>query len=195
MVISFLYRIFLIAVLFMIVPQNLKGFDLTRYFDLHLGHKSWLIYDYNYVEFIDNANLDSSIVLESFNGNITVTIDTIEQNADTTKYGLLLKKEGINIVRTFFDTLSVEPVAKEYMDTVFVIAGINEGGGNSYIYGWIFPDTLYESVSDPTDSMPTYPYSRLYRFYNIHEDTSLYYSLDTLFIHYRPKNTNYYDSY
>lgn len=169
--------------------------DMTFYFDFGLGNKNWVVYDYVYEEFFNMSLVDSSQVFESFYGTLSVTIDDIEYISDTTKFNISVTKEGQKIKRTFYDTLSVENVTDNQKDSIFVVDGIYELGGHSYIYGWIFPDTLVKSVSDSLDETPMYPYSRLYRYYEGSEDDSLYYSDDTLFIHYRPHYTNFHDSY
>lgn len=176
-------------------PLYSQTFSLGYYFDLGIGNKNWIVYNYEYVEFNDKAHLDSSIVLESFHGELTVTIDDIKENSDTIQYYLLLSKAGEKVTRTFYDTIAIENVEVEFRDSVFVIPGTQDLGGFHHIYGWIFPDTLVQSVIDPFDSVPMYPYSRLYQFYDVSLDDSLFHVNDTLFIHYRPVSTNYCDSY
>jgi len=78
---------------------------------------------------------------------------------------------------------------------IYESVNIDTVGAEHQITGWIFADTLYESVVDSTDTIPMYPYSRLYRYYYPENDDSLFYLNDTLFIHYRPYPTNYFDSY
>lgn len=172
-----------------------QTFDLNFYFDYGLGHKNWVVYDYEYVEFDYGPFADSSQILNSFRGTLSVTIDYIEFNSDSTTYNLSILKEGVEVNRTIYDTIYVENINSEYSESVTVIEGLNDLGGYSYIFGWIFPDSLVESVIDTFDSVPMYPYSRLYRFYDLSVDSSIYHSDDTLFIHYRPIYTNYYDSY
>ncbi len=172
-----------------------QSYNMEAYFSVGIGHVSWVIYDYEYVEFNQNAYLDSSITLESFKGEMKVSVSNFIEISDTTKYILSISKKGKKVRTTFFDTLSVEDVDVKYMDSVFVVRGISELGGSSHIYGWIFPDTLLESVSDSLDSKIMYPYSRLYMNYDINSDSSWFRSTDTLSIHYRPKTTNYNDSY
>lgn len=185
----------IIVSVFILSPLYSQTFSLGYYFDLGIGNKNWIVYNYEYVEFNDSAHLDSSIVLESFHGELTVTIDDIRENSDTIQYKLLLSKAGEKVIRTYYDTITVENIKTEYWDSVFVIPGIQELGGFHHIYGWIFPDTMVQSVIDPFDSIPMYPYSRLYQFYDVSLDDSLFHVNDTLFIHYRPIFTNYYDSY
>lgn len=187
--ISFIISIFSFSNLFC------QNYTLTSYFDLGVGHISWVTYNYEYLEFNQNAYLDSSIILESFQGELTVSIYNTFRMSDTTKYILLITKEGEKVRKTFFDTLSVENINLEYNDSVSTIWGISELGGSSHIYGWIFPDTLLESVVDSLDPNIMYPYSRLYSNYFAYSDTSWFRSVDTLKIHYRPKATNYNDSY
>lgn len=188
-------NIFLLLLVIFLYPLFSQTFDLKFYFDYGLGHKNWVVYDYEYVEFDYGLSADSSQILNSFQGTLSVTIDNIELDSDTTKYILSILKEGVEVNRTIYDTISIENVNSEYSESVTVIAGLNDLGGYSYIFGWIFPDSLVESVIDTFDTVPMYPYSRLYRFYDLSADDSIYHSDDTLFIHYRPIYTNYYDSY
>ena len=167
-----------------------QDYYLTSYFDFGVGHVNWIYYDYEYCEFNDSASLDSSITFSSFKGLLTVSIDDRESKSDTILYKLRITKDGTEIIQTFFDTLSVEDTETEYFDTVYVVGNINEGSGFEHISGWIFPDTLYESVDDSLDTIPIYPYSRLYNYYQTNDDSSLYVSDDTLLIHYRPKPYN-----
>jgi len=187
-------RIFFVLSVLTFSSSYSQNFDLIGYLSYGVGHKSWIVYDYEYVEFNQSAYLDSSIILESFSGTLTVAINNTESNSDTTQYNLSIFKEGSKISRTFYDTLLVENIDVEFIDSVFVVNDINEPGGSRHIFGWIFPDTLMESITDSLDSIPMYPYSRLYRFYNTSDDDSLYQSDDTLIIHYRPKQTNNNDS-
>jgi hypothetical protein len=107
----------------------------------------------------------------------------------------LISKKGIKVKETFFATLSIDTIDYEYSENVYIIEGVNELGGNNQIYGWIFLDSLAESVIDTLDPTPVYPYSKLYANYYPSNDESLFSIDDTLFIHYRPNFTNYNDSY
>jgi len=188
-------KILFLSVLYTFSSVNSQTYDLRSYFLVGVGHESWITFDYEYAEFNNSSHHDSSSILESFHGNLTISDYSIEFNADTIKYNLLISKEGTKVLRTFYDTLSAENIELEYIDSVFVIEGIKDIAGDGYIFGWIFPDTLVESIYDTSDSIPMYPYSRLYSYYDINKDDSLFYSNDTLFIHYRPKYNNNVDSY
>ena len=180
--------------LFLNVYNYSQTFDMIGYFNTLLEN-SLITYDYSYEEFSNTDNSDSSIILESFNGIQQVHIKNIIVIEDTVFYCLEISKIGTKIIRTFFDTLSVENINYKYNDSLYEIRGINCQGGSRHILGWIFPDTLIESVVDPLDPVPMYPYSKLFRYYNPEEDGSLYSSGDSLYIHYRSKYVNYYDSY
>jgi len=187
-----------IIVLFFIVDSAFsQTIDLKRYFYFPQGHKSWALYDYKYSEFNNSSFIppDSSDIFESFIGELTVTIDDTEYISDTTKYKLLISKKGIKTLKTIYETLSVDTLDYSYNTNVFEINNINEGDGHNHFYGWIFSDSLVESINDTFDITPVYPYSKFYRFYNLENNDSLYHRGDTLIIHYRPKTTNYYDSY
>jgi len=155
-----------------------------------------IYFEYNYNQFNQFAYLDSSIILKSFSGVQNVYIDSTGSGGATTiKYYLTIHKIGIETKRTFFDTLSVDSINYKFNANIFEVETENFMGGEGYIYGWIFPDSLMESVVDTNDTTPMFPYSKLYRKYNLENDDSLYYKNDTLFIHYRPIATNYNDSY
>lgn len=171
-----------------------QTFDMINYF---IPPYEWavIVYNYNYDEFNRSAYSDSSIVLKSFIGRQDVFVENISWNVDTTFYHLDIHKYGTEIKRTFYDTLSVEQIDYKYNDVVMEINGESSKGGSNYLLGWIFPDSLVESIVDTLDPIPMYPYSKLYRFYNTENDDSLYISGDTLFLHNRSKYVNYNDSY
>lgn len=174
-----------------------QSFDVIGYFKLW-GHTRIVHYDYSYEEFNKSAYLDSSAIMESFSGKLSVTIENKNISyapPHAIKYAISIRKVGKRVKRTFFDTLSVENISSETKDSVFEVEGSVYKGGQNYIHGWIFPDTLVKSVVDTLDITPMYPYSKLFRFYNIENDDSLFSHGDTLSLHYRPKPTNYNDSY
>lgn len=151
-------------------------------------------FDYNYEEYNNFAYSDSSIILESLKGIKNVYIDSNSySDSGIHQYFLTIETKGIKILKTFYDTLAVDSVYNKKKDSVFIKYDENTIGGEHYIYGWIFPDTLLESVVDSFDITPMYPYSKLYQIYKPENDDSLYYRNDTLFIHYRPISTNYND--
>jgi len=153
-------------------------------------------FDYSYEEYNNFAYSDSSIILESLKGIKNVYIDSNSySDIGIHQYFLTIETKGIRILKTFYDTLSVDSVYTKTKDNVFIKYDENSIGVEHYIYGWIFPDTLLESVVDSFDITPMYPYSKLYQIYKPENDDSLYYRNDTLFIHYRPVGTNYNDSW
>ena len=176
---------------------NAQTFDAIGYIDLW-GHGRIIEYEYTFEEFDANAYLDSTKIMESFAGTLELTImnsDIVPISPNTTKYFVTIIKRGTKLLTTYKDTISIENIRIETRDSLFEIHGVNDLGGENYLFGWIFPDTLLESVVDPFDPIPMYPYSRFYRFFNIDRDDSLFTTGDSLFIHYRPKTTNYFDSY
>jgi len=187
----------ILIILFIVDSVFSQTIDLKNYFYYPQGHKSWAIYDYKYSEFNNSSFIppDSSDIFESFIGELRVTIDDTEYISDTTKYKLLISKKGIKTLKTIDKVLSVDSLDYSYNKNVFEINNINEGSGRNHFYGWIFSDSLEESISDTFDIIPVYPYSKLYRYYNLENNDSLYHIGDTLNIHYRPKTTNFFDSY
>jgi len=178
------------------ISLNAQGYDFTYYFNYGpVGHINWIDYDYKYIEFHNNAYLDSSIVLTSYEGTLTVSIFDGKYDSDTLIYRLKLLKDVKKIERNYFDTLSIENIQIEEIDSVYTIQNVYENGNFGHIFGWIFPDTLDESIADSLDSIPTYQYSKLYANYEPYFDSTLNIIDDTLFIHYRPITTNFNDSY
>lgn len=186
--------IFIFCVLPLLLFSNVNSQSLDMLIDF--AGEDIIYFDYNYSEFNASAYQDSSIILTSFKGVQNVYKDSIASGGYyTNKYFLTIHKIGIQTKKTFFDTLSVDSIDYKFNATIFEAENISCLGGEYYIYGWIFPDSLMESVVDPEDTTPMFPYRKLYRRYNVNNDDSLYYQNDTLFIHYRPKTTNYNDSY
>ncbi len=185
-----------ILIFVIVLSSSIKSqtFDMIGYFYSPYESAS-IIYNYSYEEFNKMAYSDSSIVLKSFLGKQEVFVENIKVKLDTVIYSLEIHKYGTEIQHTFYDTIAIKQISYSYIDTVFEINGISNDGANNHLYGWIFSDSLGESIVDTLDSLPMYPYSKLYRYYNIENDNSLYTSGDTLFIHERPKYVNYWDSY
>ena len=181
----------LLIFLFSFQALSQSSFDLL----LDFTNESFIEFEYKYEEFDQNAYLDSTIILTSFNGTKTVFIDSIMYFTDSVKYMLRIKKEGVRIKRTFLDTLSIENIKTVSNDMIVENITLKERGASNYIYGWIFNDSLIKSVSDTLDTIPPYPYSKIYRYYYPEQDDSLFVINDTLYIHYRPETTNYFDSY
>jgi hypothetical protein len=163
---------------------------------IDFSQEDFLEFEYQYSEFDQYSYLDSTTVLVSFNGKKTVYIDSILYYLpDSIKYLFSIKKEGIKVTRTFFDTVSVDEISTISND--FIVEKYNTGelGGTNHIYGWIFQDSLCFSLEDSMDVLPPYPYLQLYRYYFPENDDSLYVNNDTLFIHYRSNLVNFNDSY
>jgi hypothetical protein len=162
---------------------------------INFAREDFLEFEYQYKEFDPYAYSDSMIILNSFNGIQTVFIDTIKYYNDSIKYCLTIKKEGLHIQRNFWDTLLIEDIKTISTDFIVENFALTEHDSDNQIYGWLFPEYLYKSVDDSFDTIGTYPYSKIYRYYFPNLDDSLFFSNDTMLIHYRPELTNYYDSY
>lgn len=164
-------------------------------FLVELEQEDEVYFDYKYEEFDHYAYLDSTIVLESFIGVQNFHKDSISYQYPKISYYYTVEKIGTQIKRTFYDTLLINNINIKFPIVINEFEGVDTLGAKNQITGWIFLDSLLTSVSDSTDSIPMYPYHRLYRHYYQENDDSLFYDNDTLFIHYRPSTTNYFDSY
>ena len=168
-----------------------QQFDLLKNFET--GSK--IFYSYHYDEFNKDAYLDSSIVLTSFDGRQIVNIDSVVfTQSDFINYYLTIEKTGREIKKNYKNTLSDKNIDQFSHEVVCQNNKINESGAEGYIFGWIFPDTLVESVEGTWDPIIDYPYSRLYRTYSS-SNSLLYIRDDTLGIQYRPGPVNFDDSY
>ena len=167
-----------------------QSYDMLKNYES--GNK--IFYNYQYNEFDQYAYKDSSIVLTSFEGQQNIKIDSvISFLSDITKYYLTIEKIGKEVKRNFYDTLSIENVQKYSKYIINQNNAINEPCGEKHIYGWIFPDSLLESMLGLWDPFIYYPYTRLFRYYTQSNHT-LYIMDDTLAIQYLPKIVNYSDS-
>ena len=185
----------LITIIVLFAVLNLYSQSLD--FLVELEQEDEIYFDYKYDEFNQYAYLDSTIILESFDGVQNLYKDSIDYSYSQNMgaYYFTVEKIGIKTKRTFFDTISVENVNTKSKIVIYESVNIDTIGAENQITGWIFADTLYESVVDSMDTIPMYPYSRLYRYYYPENDDSLFYQNDTIFIHSRPYPTNYFDSY
>ncbi|MBU2507337.1 MAG: T9SS type A sorting domain-containing protein [Bacteroidetes bacterium] len=174
-----------------LICTNAQSLD----FLIELEREDEIYFDYNYEEFNNNAYLDSTIILESFTGVQNLHKDSINYAYPQIDYYFTVEKIGKQIKRTFYDTISVENINTKFNIVIYELENTDTIGAENQITGWIFADTLLGSVVDTMDSIPMYPYNRLYRYYQPENDSSLFYPNDTLFIHYRPSTTNYFDSY
>lgn len=171
--------------------MNAQSFDFLS----ALESEDEVYFDYNYEEFDHYAYLDSSIILESFIGVQNFHKDSIQYNYPNISYYFTVDKIGKFIKRTFFDTVSVEDQTLQYSVVLSENQDMDTVGASAQLTGWIFEDILLTSIIDSMDTIPIYPYSKIFRNYFPENDTSLFTRNDTLIIHYRPTTSNYYDSY
>ena len=164
-----------------------QHFEFLKNYEV--GNK--LVYDYNYYEFDQYAYQDSSIILTSFNGEKTITVDEIvKYKEDSLVYFLSIEKNGMEVKKTAFEKISEKVVNRISTEKLVVDLNYDQLRAENHLSGWIFPDSLYQT----REALAKYPYYNLYNLYSA-DDTSLTINQDSLEIEYLSKYVNYNDSY
>jgi len=110
---------------------------------------------------------DTTSTINVFNGTFRTYIDTISFNlVDSIKtYQLTIHKVGTEIYQNPVRIIWSRSIDTLYSRTISEHTNQHFNSGFNKIYGWLFPDTVYQSPRCPYDSTIFYPYNYYYRFY------------------------------
>ena len=111
---------------------------------------------------------DTVSTITIFSGAYRTFIDSVTTNQfdSTRNYHLYIHKEGTETVRTSIRIISSRNIDTLYPSSIKEYLNSNYNSGSNRIEGWLFPDTVSQSLRCPYDTTIFNPFSYYYRYYN-----------------------------